>query len=71
MRPINISIFASSFIFGAFIPGSLAESNFGNVTTRVIGAPNSLDYAVYFGKVYQYNNKYTRHLYCAMIRKRW
>lgn len=44
------SIFVYSLLFSTFIPELLANKTNDNITTRSIGAPNSLDYAVYFGK---------------------
>lgn len=62
MRLITASsIFVYSLFFGTFIPGILADSNIDDITLRTIGAPNSLDYEVYYGKYltnksYKYTN---------------
>jgi hypothetical protein len=49
------STFVYSLFFGSIIPSVLATNNTAeDITIRTIGAPNTIDYKVYYGNIFKY-----------------
>lgn len=54
------STFVCSLFFGSIIPSVLAANNTAEgITIRTIGAPNSVDFKLYYGNIWAWINKQT------------
>jgi hypothetical protein len=45
------STFVCSIFFGALIPSIMAAGTADDITIRTIGAPNTLNYTIYYGNL--------------------
>lgn len=46
------SLFVSSMTVGSLLPTLLASTNIDNIQIRSTGAPNTLDFELYYGNLY-------------------
>lgn len=51
MKVISSTIFVCVLFFGAAVPGVTAHDTTGSITLRQIGAENTLDFQIYYGKI--------------------
>lgn len=62
MKIISSAIFVCSLLFGTVIPGIMAGGTADDINIRTFGAPNTLDFHLYYGKIYKNIFMYTMNI---------